>query len=59
MTAKVPNKDTTVATAGITVARALRINTPTTSTTKITDTISVVSISCSDERIELVLSLAT
>ena len=59
ITPKVPSSDTTVATAGITVARALRRKRPTTSTTRAMDTISVSSISCRDERMELVLSDAT
>ncbi len=59
MMAKVPSSDTTVATAGITVARALRRNSPTTSTTSAMEAISVNSISRSDARMELVLSDAT
>ena len=56
MAPNVPNKDTTVATAGITVARALRKKALTTSTTSAIDMRSVISISRSDARIELVLS---
>ena len=59
MTPKVPSSDTMVATAGMTVARALRKNALTTSTTSAIEISSVASISSSDERIELVLSDAT
>ncbi len=59
MTPKVPSSDTMVATAGMMVARTLRRKTLTTSTTSRIETSSVNSISCSDERIELVRSDAT
>ena len=59
ITPNVPSSDTMVATAGMMVARALRRNSPTTSTTKMMETTSVSSISRSDERMELVLSDAT
>ncbi len=59
ITPKVPSSETTVATAGITVARTLRRNTLTTSTTSRIEMSSVNSISCSEARIELVRSEAT
>src|SRR5471032_3159878 len=59
ITPKVPSSDTTVATAGTKVARRLRRKALTTSTTRMMEMISVTSISCSDERIELVRSVAT
>ena len=59
ITPKVPSSDTTVATAGISVARALRRKSPTTSTTSTIDTMSVSSISRSDARMEFVRSEAT
>ena len=59
ITAKVPSSDTTVATAGMTVARALRKNALTTSTTSTMEMISVSSTSRSDERIDWVESEAT
>ena len=59
MTPKVPSSETTVATAGTTVARTLRRNTLTTSTTRTIEISSVISISRSEARIELVLSDAT
>ena len=59
ITPKVPSSDTTVATAGTMVARALRRNRPTTSTTSTTEIISVTSISRSEARMELVRSDAT
>ena len=59
ITQKVPSKDTMVATAGMIVARTLRRKALTTSTTSTIEINSVTSISCSDERIELVLSEAT
>ena len=59
ITPKVPSSDTTVATAGIRVARALRKKSPTTSTTSTIEIINVISTSRSDARIELVLSEAT
>ena len=59
ITPKVPSSDTTVATAGMMVARTLRRNTLTTSTTSRIDIISVNSTSCSEARIELVRSDAT
>ena len=59
ITPKVPSSDTTVATAGMMVARALRRNSPTTSTTSTMEIISVNSISRSEARMELVLSEAT
>ena len=59
MTPKVPSSDTTVATAGMMVARARRRNTPTTKTTSITEITSVTSTSRSEARIELVRSDAT
>ena len=59
ITPNVPSRDTTVATAGMRVARALRKNALTTSTTSAREISSVTSISCSDERMETVLSEAT
>ena len=59
ITPNVPSSDTTVATAGMKVARALRKKALTTSTTSAIEISSVSSISCSEERIELVLSEAT
>ena len=59
ITPKVPSSDTTVATAGTMVARTLRKNSPTTSTTSTIEIIRVNSISASDARMELVLSDAT
>ena len=59
ITPKVPSSETTVATAGMMVARTLRRNRPTTSTTSAIEISSVISISCSEARIELVLSDAT
>ena len=59
ITPNVPSSDTTVATAGITVARALRKNALTTSTTSAIEISSVSSISRSDERMDWVLSEAT
>ena len=56
MTLNVPSSDTTVATAGINVARALRKNALTTNTTSTIDINSVISISRRDARMELVLS---
>ena len=59
ITPKVPSSETTVATAGITVARQLRRKTLTTSTTSAIEISSVNSISRSEARMELVLSEAT
>ncbi len=59
ITAKVPSSETTVATAGTMVARRVRRNTLTTSTTSAIEIRSVISISCSEARIELVRSVAT
>ena len=59
ITPKVPSSDTTVATAGMKVARTLRKKALTTSTTSAIEISSVTSISCSEARIELVLSDAT
>ena len=59
ITPKVPSSETTVATAGIRVARALRKNALTTSTTSAIEISSVISISLSEARIELVRSEAT
>ena len=59
ITPNVPSNDTTVATAGINVARALRKNALTTSTTSAIEMSSVISTSRSDARMELVLSDAT
>ncbi len=59
MAPKVPSSDTMVATAGTMVARALRRKALTTSTTSTIEISSVNSISCSEERIELVRSEAT
>jgi hypothetical protein len=59
MTPNVPSSAVTVATAGTSVARTLRRNALTTSTTSSTATMSVISISCSDARIECVRSDAT
>ena len=59
ITPKVPSSDTTVATAGTMVARTLRRNTETTRTTSRIEIINVISISCSDARMELVRSDAT
>ena len=59
ITPKVPSSETMVAAAGIHVARALRRNAATTSTTSTIEIISVPSISRSDARIDVVLSLAT
>jgi hypothetical protein len=52
ITPKVPSSETMVATAGMKVARALRRNTLTTSTTSRMAMPSVISTSCSEERIE-------
>ena len=59
ITPKVPSSETMVATAGMMVARTLRRKALTTSTTSTMDRIKVNSISCSEERMELVLSDAT
>ncbi|OIQ71960.1 hypothetical protein GALL_464210 [mine drainage metagenome] len=59
MMPKVPSSETTVATAGMRVARALRRKALTTRTTSAIEISSVTSISCNDERIEVVLSEAT
>ena len=59
ITPNVPSSETIVATAGITVARTLRRKTLTTTTTRTIEIRSVISISCSEARIELVLSEAT
>ncbi len=57
--ANVPISETGTATAGISVARQLRRNTNTTSTTSSTEMMSVRSTSCSEARMVLVRSTAT
>ncbi len=59
ITPNVPSSETTVAMPGTNVARRLCRNTPTTSTTSATEMSRVSSTSCSEARIELVLSVAT
>ena len=59
MTPKVPSSDTTVATAGITAARTLRRNSPTTTTTSSTAMTSVISTSSTEARTLPVRSMAT
>ena len=59
MTPKVPSRDTTVATAGISVARALRKKALTTSTTSAMEISSVISTSFNEARIDVVRSEAT
>ena len=59
ITPKVPSSDTTVATAGITVARRLRKKAPTTRITSAIEISRVISISRSEARIEFVPSEAT
>ena len=59
MTENVPSSDTTVAAAGMKVARALRKKALTTSTTSAMEIKSVISTSLSDARMEFVLSDAT
>jgi hypothetical protein len=59
ITPKVPSSETMVATAGMKVARALRRNRLTTSTTRRIEMPSVTSTSCSEARIEWVRSDAT
>ncbi len=56
---KVASSETTVATAGMIVARPLRRKALTTSTTRMTAISKVTSISCSDARMDLVASEAT
>ena len=59
ITPKVPSSETSVATAGMTVARTLRRKALTTRTTSMIAMASVSSTSCSDERMECVRSVAT
>ena len=59
MAAKVPSSDTTVATAGISAARSVRRNRPTTAITSSTATARVISTSRTEARTEPVRSTAT
>ncbi len=59
ITPSVPSSETMVATAGITVARAVRRKAETTSTTRMMAMVRVISISCREARMETVESDAT